>query len=71
MAKEKNINFTKSYGDLQKVVEWFERDDLDIEEGIKKFEEGMVLVKELKSYLQSMEVRIVELKKANETVETV
>lgn len=70
MVKDKNMNFTKSYADLQKIVEWFERDDLDVEEGIKKFEEGMVLVKELKTYLQSMEVRIVELKKTNETVET-
>lgn len=66
MTKEKKVNFTQSYADLQKIVEWFERDDLDVEEGIKKFEEGMGLVKELKTYLQSMEVRITELKKTNE-----
>ncbi|OGH68832.1 MAG: exodeoxyribonuclease VII small subunit [Candidatus Magasanikbacteria bacterium RIFCSPLOWO2_02_FULL_44_11] len=69
MAKEK-VPFTKSYAELQKIVAWFERDDLDVEEGIKKFEEGMLIVKELKTYLNSLEVRIQELKKTNETLET-
>lgn len=63
MTKEtKKIDFAKDYTDLQKVVEWFEREDVDLEEGIKKFEEGMRLVKELKAYLLTMEVKVKELK---------
>lgn len=60
------INFTKSYDELQKITAWFERDEVDIEEGIKQFEKGMELVKELKEYLQTMEVKISKLKNMNE-----
>lgn len=63
MVTDKKFNFTKSYAELQKVVEWFEKDDIDLEEGIKKFEEGTELVKELKEYLGKMENKIKELKK--------
>ncbi len=67
MTKEvKKIDFAKDYANLQKVVEWFEREDVDLEEGIKKFEEGMQLVKELKAYLSTMEVKIKELKQLSE-----
>ncbi|KKQ40933.1 MAG: hypothetical protein US58_C0009G0003 [Candidatus Magasanikbacteria bacterium GW2011_GWA2_37_8] len=63
MTIDKKFNFTKSYAELQKVVEWFEKDDVDLEEGIKKFEEGAALVRELKDYLGKMENKIKELKK--------
>lgn len=61
-AKEK-FNFAKSYAELQKIVEWFEKEDIDLEEGIKKFEDGSKIVKELKEYLDTMENKIKELKK--------
>lgn len=67
MTKEvKKIDFAKEYAGLQKIVEWFEREDVDLEEGIKKFEEGMQSVKELKAYLTTMEVKIKELKQLSE-----
>jgi exodeoxyribonuclease VII small subunit len=43
-------------------VEWFEQEEIDLEEGIKKFEEGSKLVKELKEYLEKVENKIKELK---------
>lgn len=61
-AKEK-FNFVKSYGNLQKIVDWFNKEDVDLEEGIKKFEEGTMLVQDLKDYLGKMENKIKELKK--------
>lgn len=65
MTKEITTNFSKEYEALQKIVAWFEREDVDLEEGIKKFEEGMKLVKDLKTYLNTMEIKIKELKKLN------
>jgi exodeoxyribonuclease VII small subunit len=62
-SKKDKFNFTKSYQELQHIVEWFEKEDIDLEEGIKKFEEGSVLVKELKEYLETMEHKIKDLKK--------
>ena len=60
---EKKFNFAKSYAELQKIVEWFEGDDVDLEEGIEKFEGGMKLVKEMKEYLNDIENKIKEIKK--------
>lgn len=61
---DKKFNFSKSYADLQKIVEWFEKDEVDLEEGIKKFEDGLAIVKELKEYLGKMENKIKDLKKS-------
>jgi exodeoxyribonuclease VII small subunit len=61
--EQKKFNFAKSYGDLQKIVEWFEKEDVDLEEGVKKFEQGIKTVNELKEYLEKMENKIRELKK--------
>jgi len=63
MAVDKKFNFSKSYQDLQKIVQWFETEEVDLEEGIAKFEEGAKIVKELKNYLEKMENKIKELKK--------
>ncbi|HLD61285.1 MAG TPA: exodeoxyribonuclease VII small subunit [Patescibacteria group bacterium] len=59
----KKFNFARSYQELQKLVEWFEKDGFDLEEGIGKFEEGIALVKELKEYLGTMENKVKELKR--------
>lgn len=61
---DKKFNFSKSYTELQKIVEWFENDEVDLEEGIKKFEDGLAIVKELKEYLGKMENKIKDLKKS-------
>lgn len=61
--KDQAFNFKQSYADLQKIVTWFEQEEIDLEDGIKKFEEGSKLVKDLKKYLETVENKIVELKK--------
>ena len=63
MPTDKKINFSKSYEELQKIVSWFESEEIDLEEGIKKFEEGIRIVKEMKDYLGKMENKIKEIKK--------
>jgi len=63
MTTDKKFNFSKSYNDLQKIVQWFESEEIDLEEGIGKFEEGIKIVKEMKEYLGKMENKIKEIKK--------
>ncbi len=63
MAVDKKFNFAKSYQELQKIVKWFEKEEIDLEDGIKKFEEGSEIVKDLKGYLDKMENKIKELKR--------
>jgi len=63
VVKKEKFNFNKAYQEMQQIVEWFEKDEIDLEEGIKKFEEGSGLVKEMKKYLDTMEHTIKELNK--------
>ena len=65
MTKEAPTNFSKAYEALQKIVAWFAREDVALEEGIKTFEEGMELVTDLKTSLNTSEIKIKELKKLN------
>ena len=60
-SKDQTFNFKTSYAELQNIVEWFEREDIDLEEGIKKYEEGSALVKKLKKYLETVELKVKEL----------
>lgn len=60
--ESKKFNFAQSYADLQKTVEWFEKGEVDLEEGIKKFEDGLKLVGELKKYLQTVENKVKQIK---------
>ncbi len=56
-----NTSFNDSYRELQSIIEWFEQEDVNLDEGMKKFAEASKLIKELKTYLQTMENTIKEL----------
>ena len=58
----KKFNFAAAYAELEKISAWFERENIDLEEGIEKFEVGAKLVKELKNYLNTVGNKIKELK---------
>lgn len=52
--------------ELEEIVEWFEQDDLDIEEAIGKFEIGSQLADSIKEDLSEMDNKITVLKKSFE-----
>jgi exodeoxyribonuclease VII small subunit len=60
--KERTFNFNESYATLQKIVAWFEQGNIDLEEGIQKYEEGNKIAMELREYLATVENRITDLK---------
>ncbi|MBI4433808.1 exodeoxyribonuclease VII small subunit [Candidatus Uhrbacteria bacterium] len=57
MTKRKTT-FADAFGELETIARWFERDEVDVEEGLEKFERGMALAKELRQRLTDAEVRI-------------
>ena len=61
MAKKQS--FAKAFEELEAIAAYFEREDVDVEEGIKKFEEGMELAKFCKEKLSEVENKVVEIKK--------
>ena len=55
---EKKINFEDSMKKLEDIARELERDDLTLDESVKKFEEGMRISKECSEMLDEAEKKI-------------
>ena len=66
---KKGFDFAKSYQRLEEITREFESGKLSLEEGLKKFEEGLALAKECKEYLKQVENKIIDIKKKFEVEE--
>ena len=60
--KNSPIPFADAYKELEQIVEWFEHEDVDIEEGLKKFERGLLLASQCKERLKTVENRVHEIR---------
>lgn len=54
----KKINFADSFAELTKITEEFENEEVDLDEGLKKFERGLELAAELKKKLNEAENKV-------------
>lgn len=62
MAKQQTIS--EQLGDLEKILKWFEaQKEVDVERGLEKTKEGVVLIKSLRSRLKEVENEFEEIKK--------
>ncbi len=60
--KQENIN--QNLKKLNQIIEWFEnQEELDVELGLEKVQQGMNLIKELKKRLKKVENEFEEIKK--------
>ena len=59
--KEKELNFEETMESLEKIVQELEKGDLNLDESISKFEEGMKLSKSASKYLEEAEKKITML----------
>ena len=57
----KEINFETSMEQLEKIVQDLEKGDLNLDDSIKKFEEGMKISKECNKILEDAEKKITVL----------
>lgn len=64
MAKE--LKFEDQMKKLQDIVDKLEKEDVDLDESIHLYEEGLQLAKDLKKQLSVFEERISELNKDEE-----
>ena len=63
MKEEKN-NILKSLKNLEEIVNWFEEQkDVDIEKGLEKVKQGVVIIKTLKKRLKIVQNEFNEIKK--------
>lgn len=62
-AKEaKKTNFAEAFKELEGIVQWFEESEVDLEEGLKKFERGLELAKRCRARLAEVENKVVQIK---------
>lgn len=69
MKAEKNINFEEAMKKLEQIATELEKNDLDLDASVAKFEEGMELSKECSKILEDAERRISILIKTEDGVE--
>ena len=58
MSKDKQIDFESSLKALESIVERLEDENINLEDSVKSFEEGINLVKECQKQLQEAELKI-------------
>jgi len=62
MAKQdKKIDFESSLKELESIVEKLEEENINLEDSVKSFEEGVNLVKQCQKQLQDAELKIKKL----------
>ena len=55
---KEELNFEDAMTELEKIAEELEKDDLDLETSVKKFEQGMELSKKCNVILEKAEKKI-------------
>lgn len=66
MEEKKELNFEETMQELEKIVQELEKGDLNLDDSIKKFEEGMNLSKSVTNYLDEAEKKITILVKGED-----
>lgn len=59
---EKNKSISKQLTELDQLIAWFDQEDFDLDEALKKFDEGVKLADEVKERLSTLENKITILK---------
>ncbi len=63
IKKSDKPSFGASFAELERIVQKFEREEVDLEEGLKDFEQALTLARNLKDRLSSVENKVIEIKR--------
>jgi exodeoxyribonuclease VII small subunit len=58
----KQIDFGQSFRELEEIINWFTSEEVDLDQGLKKFERGLELAQICRTRLKEVENRVNELK---------
>lgn len=62
----KDINYRQLSQQLDEILDNLQSGNLDIDEAIKKYEQGMAIVQQLQTYLKDAENKVTKIKKSFE-----
>ncbi|MBU2566744.1 exodeoxyribonuclease VII small subunit [Patescibacteria group bacterium] len=69
-SKTTKFDVNKSFTELESITEWFESGNMDLDEGLKKYERAMELSEKLRERLEQAENKITEIqKKHNQSID--
>ena len=60
---KKTPAFAEAFKELEELTEWFEQENVDLDEGLKRFERGLELAEICKKKLSEVENKVTTLKK--------
>lgn len=63
MSKADNTDFAKELKELEAIVEWFESEEVDLNDALPKFERGLELAAKLRKHLGTVENKVEVIKK--------
>ncbi|MBU1126036.1 MAG: exodeoxyribonuclease VII small subunit [Patescibacteria group bacterium] len=63
MTTKKQPTFSEAFNELEKLTAWFETEEVDLDEGLEKFERGLELAQICKKKLAEVENKVTTLKK--------
>lgn len=66
---KKQLTFSEAFQELEELTKWFETEEIDLDEGLKKFERGLELAQICKKKLAEVENKVTTLKKKFDTLE--
>ena len=69
MTKKDTVNFEASLEELEQIVRKLEGGDINLEDSVKSFEEGIGLVKECQKQLSEAELKVKKLLGNGETID--
>ena len=69
MTKKDTVNFESSLKKLEEIVSKLEDGDINLEDSVKSFEEGIGLVKECQKQLSEAELKVKKLLESGDTVD--
>ncbi|GAI22960.1 unnamed protein product [marine sediment metagenome] len=62
MSEEK-FNFTKAYEEIEEINDWFQGENIDLDQALQKYERGLELINKCKKRLSEAENKFEEIKK--------
>lgn len=71
MSKPTDFDFGAKLAELEKVLEWFESDDIDLDKAIAQYELGVQISQELQDYLKKMENKVKVIKAKSSSADSV
>jgi len=60
---ENKFSFNEAYKKIEEINEWFQGEDINLDEALKKYKQGMELIKECQNRLKETENKFEDIKK--------